>query len=172
VITISGYTDWDASLMEIKQELAPVGIDLTVSDLAQQAYDDELYKGNFDLAYYGEAGGPTPYYELREILYSKNSAPIGTDASTNYERYSNPAVDALFDQYAAADTATQVSIIKQIEGYVLKDIPIIPTTESVDWFQYSTKNLTGWPTQANPYAQPAAFNVPDMEQVLLHLQSK
>jgi len=172
VITISGYTDWDASLMEIKQELAPIGIDLTVSDLAQQAYDDKLYKGDFDLAYYGEAGGPTPYYELREILYSKNSAPIGTDASTNYERYSNPAVDALFDQYASADAATQISIIKQIEGYVLKDIPIIPTTESVDWFQYSTKNLTGWPTKDNPYAQPAAFNVPDMEQVLLHLQSK
>ncbi len=172
VITISGYTDWDASLQEIKQELAPIGIDLTVSDLAQQAYNDKLYKGNFDLAYYGEAGGPTPYYELREILYSKNSAPIGTDASTNYERYSNPAVDTLFDQYASADAATQVSIIKQIEGYVLKDIPIIPTTESVDWFQYSTKNLTGWPTKDNPYAQPAAFNVPDIEQVLLHLQSK
>ena len=172
VITISGYTDWDASLQEIKQELAPIGIDLTVSDLAQQAYNDKLYKGEFDLAYYGEAGGPTPYYELREILYSKNSAPIGTDASTNYERYFNPAVDALFDQYASADAATQVSIIKQIEGYVLKDIPIIPTTESVDWFQYSTKNLTGWPTKDNPFAQPAAFNVPDIEQVLLHLQSK
>ena len=172
VITVSGYTDWDASLQEIKQELAPLGVKLTVSDLAQQAYDDKLYKGDFDLAYYGEAGGPTPYYELREILYSKNSAPIGTDASTNYERYMNPAVDALFDQYSAADPAAQVAIIKQIEGYMLKDVPIIPTTESVDWYQYSTKNLTGWPTENDPFAQPSAFNVPDIEQVLLHLQSK
>jgi len=81
-------------------------------------------------------------------------------------------VDALFDQYAAADKATQVSIIKQIGGYMLKDVPIIPTTEQVDWYEYNTKNLTGWPTKDNPFAQPSAFNVPDIEQVLLHLRSK
>lgn len=172
VITISGYTDWDASLAEIKQELAPLGVDLTVSDLAAQTYDDKLFKGDFDLAYYGENGGPTPYYELRNILYSKNSAPIGTAASTNYERYLNPKVDALFDQYAAADEATQVSIMKQIEGFMLADVPVIPVTESVDWYQYSTKNLTGWPTKEDPYARPAAFVVPDIGQVLMHLQSK
>lgn len=172
VITITGYTDWDASLGEIKQELAPLGVKLTVSDLAAQAFDDKLYKGDFDLAYYSELGGPTPYYELRQILHSKNSAPLGTVASSNYERYNNPAVDALFDQYAAADKATQVSIIKQIGGYMLKDVPIIPTTEQVDWYEYNTKNLTGWPTKDNPFAQPSAFNVPDIEQVLLHLRSK
>ena len=55
---------------------------------------------------------------------------------------------------------------------MLKDIPIIPTTESVNWFQYNTEDLGGWPTEADPYAQPAAFNVPDVEQVLLHVYSK
>ena len=172
VITVTGYTDWDASLAVIKQELAPIGIDLTIQDLAQQTYDNKLYNGDFDLAYYGEPGGPTPYYELRQILYSKNSAPIGQQASINYERYNNPDVDKLFDQYATADDATQVAIIKKIEAAMLKDVPIIPTTESVDWFQYNTTDIEGWPTQDNPYAQPAAFNVPDVEQVLLHLCSK
>ena len=172
VITVTGYTDWDASLAVIKQELAPIGIDLTVQDLAQQTYDSKLYAGDFDLAYFGQAGGPSPYYELREILYSKNSAPIGTDASSNFERYLNPAVDQLFDQYATADDSSQVSIIKQIEGYMLKDIPVIPTTESVDWFQYNTSDIQGWPTPDNPYAQPAAYTVPDVEQVLLHLYSQ
>lgn len=172
IITITGYTDWDASLAVIKQELAPIGIDLTISDLAQQTFDDRLYSGDFDLAYYGEAGGPTPYYELRQILYSKNSAPIGKQANSNYERYLNPDVDKLFDQYASADDATQVSLIKQIGAAMLKDVPIIPTTESVDWFQYNTTDIGGWPTQQNPYAQPSAFTVPDVEQVLLHLFSR
>jgi peptide/nickel transport system substrate-binding protein len=172
VITITGYTDWDASLAVIKQELAPIGINLTVDDLAQQTYDDKLFNGDYDLAYYGEAGGPTPYYELRQILYSKNSAPIGQQANSNYERYNNPAVDALFDQYPNASDADQVSIIKQIEAAMLQDVPIIPTTESVDWFQYNNSDIEGWPTPAQPYAQPAAFNVPDVEQVLLHLYSK
>jgi len=30
---------------------------------------------------------------------------LGTDAGSNYERYKNPAVDALFDQYATASDA-------------------------------------------------------------------
>jgi peptide/nickel transport system substrate-binding protein len=172
VITVTGYTDWDASLTVIKQALQPIGIDLTIDDLAQQTYDDKLYNGNFDLAYVGEAGGPTPYYELRQLLYSKNSAPIGQPASFNYERYNNPDVDKLFEQYPTADDAGQVAIIKQVEAAMLRDIPIIPTTESVDWFQYNTSDIQGWPTKDNPYAQPAAFNVPDVEQVLLHLWSK
>lgn len=172
IITITGYTDWDASLAVIKHQLAPIGIELTVSDLAQQTFDDKLFTGSYDLAYYGEPGGPTPYYELRQMLHSKNSAPIGKPASSNYERYINPAVDALFDQYGSADDAGQVAIIKQVEAAILKDIPIIPTTESVDWFQSNTKDIAGWPTKDDPYAQPSAFNAPDAEQVLLHLYSR
>ena len=167
-----GYTDWDASLAVVKQQLKPIGIDLTVSDLAQQTFDNRLYTGDFDLAYYGQAGGPTPYYELRQMLYSKNTAPIGKPASTNYERYINKDVDALFDQYPTADEAGQVDIIKKVGAAMMKDVPIIPTTESVNWFQYNTEDLAGWPTEADPYAQPAAFNVPDVEQVLLHVYSK
>jgi peptide/nickel transport system substrate-binding protein len=172
VITITGYTDWDASLAVIKQQLAGIGIDLTISDLAQQTFDSKLFSGDFDLAYYGEAGGPTPYYELRQILYSKNSAPIGKQANSNYERYNNPTVDTLFDQYPTASDADQVAIIKKIEASMLADVPIIPTTESVDWFQYNTSDIQGWPTKDNPYAQPAAYNIPDVEQLLLHLFSQ
>jgi peptide/nickel transport system substrate-binding protein len=172
VITITGYTDWDASLAVIKQELQPIGINLTVDDLAQQTFDNDLFTGNFDLAYYGEAGGPTPYYELRQLLDSKNSAPLGKQANSNYERYNNPAVDALFNKYPTADSADQISIIKQVESYMLKDVPIIPTTEAVDWFQYNTKDIEGWPTQQDPYAQPSAFNIPDVGQVLTRIYSK
>jgi peptide/nickel transport system substrate-binding protein len=172
IITVTGYTDWDASLAVIKQQLQPIGIELSVQDLAGQTFDSRLYQGDFDLAYYGETGGPSPYYELRRNLYSKNSAPLGEDAGSNYERYSNPAVDALFDQYATADEAQQIEITKQIESYMLKDVPVIPTTEGVDWFQYNTKDIGGWPTEQDPYAQPSAFQVPDVEQVLLHIYSK
>jgi peptide/nickel transport system substrate-binding protein len=172
VISITGYTDWDASLAVIKQGLKPIGIELTVSDLAQQTFYDKLSKGDYDLAYYGQAGGPTPYYELRQILYSKNSAKLGEAANSNYERYLNPDVDALFDDYPTADDAKQIEDIKKIEAAMLKDIPIIPTTESVDWYQYNTSDLDGWPTEQNQYAQPAAFNIPDVGQVLTRVYSK
>ena len=173
VISITGYTDWDASLAVIKQQLQPIGIELTVDDLAQQTFLSKLFTGNYDLAYYSEPNtGPSPYYELRALLYSKNSAPIGKTANSNYERYLNPEVDKLFDQYASADDAGQVAIIKQISAIMLKDVPMIPTTESVDWFQYNTADILGWPTPENPYAEPSAYRAPDNEQVLLHLYSQ
>jgi peptide/nickel transport system substrate-binding protein len=172
VITVTGYTDWDASLAVVKQQLAKVGIELTVQDLQQQSYNQKLFTGDFDLAYSSQSGGPTPYYELRQLLYSKNTAPIGKQANSNYSRYINPEVDKLFDQYAAADPDTQLKLIKQISSYMIKDVPVIPTTESVNWYQYNTKDLEGWPTQDNPYAQPAPYNIPDVGQVLTNLYSK
>jgi peptide/nickel transport system substrate-binding protein len=172
VITISGYTDWDASLQEIKQELAPLGIDLTIQDLAQTTFEDKLFKGQFDLAYYSLTGGPAPYYELRQLLYSANSAPLGQNASTNYERYSNTKTDQLLDQYASATTAQQHDIVKQLQQVMLNEIPVVPTTESVDWFQYNTGSLTNWPTEQNPYARPAAYEIPDFGQVMAHLANK
>jgi peptide/nickel transport system substrate-binding protein len=172
VITVTGYTDWDASLAVVKQQLAAVGIELTIQDLQQQSYNQKLYTGDYDLAYSSQSGGPTPYYELRQLLYSKNSAPIGKQANSNYERYLNPEVDKLFDQYASADPDTQVKLIKQISGFMIKDVPVIPTTESVDWYQYNTKDIAGWPTQDDPFAQPAPYNIPDVGQVLANLYSK
>ena len=49
----------------------------------------------------------------------------------------------------------------------MNDIPFIPTTEGVDWYQYDTTNIGGWPTPSNPYAQPSPYSFPDNGQVVL-----
>ncbi|HEY5223853.1 MAG TPA: ABC transporter substrate-binding protein [Microbacteriaceae bacterium] len=172
VISIGGNTDWAASLQEIKQELAKVNVDLTVQELAGQTYNTRIYTGNFDLAYISETGGPSPYYELRQELYSGNTAPLGQNASTNYMRFSDPAVDKLIDQYPSATVSEQQSIVNDLQKVMLTQVPLIPTTEAVSWFQYSTKSFTGWPTASNPYALPAPYAIPDEEQVLLTLKAK
>jgi peptide/nickel transport system substrate-binding protein len=55
---------------------------------------------------------------------------------------------------------------------MVTDIPVIPITEGVDWYQYNTKDLTGWVTQSNPYAQPAAYVYPDWAVVAMRLKPK
>ena len=55
---------------------------------------------------------------------------------------------------------------------MLTDVPIIPVTASVDWYQWNDKDIQGWPTPQNPYAQPSVNNWPDLEQVLLNLYSQ
>jgi peptide/nickel transport system substrate-binding protein len=166
--TISGYSDWDASLQIITQELKAVGISATVQDENSTPYTADIQGGHFQLAYAGSGGpaaspGPSPYYELRGWLFSGN---IG---STNYSRFKSTAADALFNQYAGASQAQQVQIIHQIQKMMVSDIPFIPTTEGVDWYQYDTTKIGGWPTQSDPYAQPSPYSFPDNGQVLAHL---
>ena len=52
---------------------------------------------------------------------------------------------------------------------MLEDVPVIPVTEGVAWYEYSTKNIAGWPTPSDPFAAPAPWNLPDWEVTLLHL---
>jgi len=155
----------------IAADLKAVGIQVTPLDLSNTTYDDKLYAGQFQLGYGSETGGPSPYFELRQLLYSANSAPIGTPAGSNFERYSNKATDALINAYPATTSpAAQQSIVDQLEKVMLSDVPVIPVTESVDWFQYLTSKFSGWPTPSNPYAQPAPYNYPDWGQVMLRLK--
>ncbi len=173
ILNNGGYSDWVASVNVIQQELKAVGIQITPENLTGTSLDNAIYNGQFQLAYTDETGGPTPYYEMRQWLYSKNSAPIGQQASSNFERYSNPATDALIDEYATTTSAAmQHSIVDQLEEVLLKDVPVIPVTEEVDWDQYDTGAFTGWATPQDPYAQPAAYQTPDLGIMLLHLAPK
>jgi peptide/nickel transport system substrate-binding protein len=170
ILDNGGFSDWVAAVQTIQQSLKAVGIQVTPENLAQTAYQTDLYGGKYQLGYGAETGGPSPYFELRQWLFSANSAPIGTAAGSNFERYSNPATDALINAYGQTTDATmQHSIVNQLEAVMLKDVPVIPITEAVDWFQYDTGTFSGWPTPSNQYAQPAAYNYPDWGQVMLHL---
>jgi peptide/nickel transport system substrate-binding protein len=173
VLNNGGFSDWVAAMQVITADLKAVGIQVTPDNVAYGTWQSDTYTGKYQLAYNSETGGPSPYYELRQWLYSANSAPIGTAAGSNWERYSNPAADKLINEYATTTSvATQHSIVSQLQAIMLKDVPVIPVTESVNWFQYDTGSFTGWPTQANPYAQPAIYTYPDWGQVMVHLVPK
>ncbi len=148
----------------IQQELQAAGIDAKVVDEDNgSVYVPNLQAGKFTLAYGEETGGPVPYYELRQMLFSGN---IG---STNYSRYKSADTDALFNQYASASPSQQVQIIHQISSVMTGEIPFVPVTEGVDWYQYDTSTIGGWPTPSDPYAQPPVWALPDNGVVLTHL---
>jgi peptide/nickel transport system substrate-binding protein len=168
--TISGYSDWDASLQIITQELKAVGIAVTVQDENTSPYTTDLQGGHFQLAYAGSGGvgpipGPSPYYELRGLLFS------GSIGTYNFSRYKSASTDALFNQYSGVGQSEQVQLMHQVQKVMVDEIPLIPVTEGVDWYQYDTTKHGGWPTESNPYAQPSPYASPDNGQVLAHLYS-
>ena len=172
IISIAGYTDWTASIQVVTQNLKAAGIEIKEQDQNSNDYFNNMFTGNYQLAYGSLATtpGPTPYYELRNTLHSATTADIGQTAAGDYERYKNPAVDSLLDQFGATtDSAKQHQLISQVETFMLDDVPVIPVTEGVAWYQYSTKHIAGWPTPSDPFAAPAPWNLPDMGVTLVHL---
>jgi peptide/nickel transport system substrate-binding protein len=174
VINIGDYSDWVASMQVIQQDLKAVGISITPSNLSNTDYQADLFDGHYQLAYVEQyTFGPGPYYELNNWLNSADTAPVGKQAASDYERYSNPATDKLLDEYSTTTSAAmQQSILNQLQQVMLSQVPFIPVVEGVDWYQYDTTSITGWPTSSDPYAQPPVWAFPDNEQVLLHLAPK
>lgn len=173
VLNIAGYTDWTTAIQVIARNLKAVGIEVKLDNTTPDAYGKRLSLGQYQLAYGGQPGGPTPYYELWQWLYSGNTRPVGQPAASNYERYRSAATDRLLASYnATTSSQAQHLIVAKLERAVLTAVPFIPVTEGADWFEYDSAAFSGWPTAAHPYAQPSVYVSPDWGQVLLHLSPK
>ena len=164
--TISGYSDWDASLQIITQELKAVGIAVTVQDENSTPYTTDIQGGHFQLAYAGSAGRRAParpYYELRGWLFSGN---IG---STNYSRFNSPSADALFNQYSAASPSQQAPDRPSDSTIMVDDLPFIPDHRGRRLVPVRHHEHRRLADPSNPYAQPSPYSFPDNGVVLTHL---
>jgi peptide/nickel transport system substrate-binding protein len=159
-----------ASVAVIEQGAKKCGVGLQVSNLNGPQYDSRRLKGQFDLAYGNQGSGPAPYFELRNWLFSKLTEPIGTDTETNFERWQDDKTDELIREYdTTLDKAKQKEIVNGLQQIMLEEVPFIPVTQNVSWSQTDTSRFTGWPTEDDPYANPAPYAV-NWEVVLLRLK--
>jgi peptide/nickel transport system substrate-binding protein len=167
---VSGYTDWDSDYQIIAQNLKQIGIQLNVTDHDPTTAQTDIQNGNFDMAIWYETPGPTPYYIYDEVLASSQSAPIGQSAPSNFERWSNATTDSLLTNYnSTTNFAQQQQDMYGIEQVVVQQLPVIFLVNEPYWYEYNTLKYVGWPTQANPYAEPSPYTYPDDEIVLLNL---
>ena len=174
IVNVGGNTDWVSALGVIQSEFKAVGVSLKILNLSQTDYNNRLYQGRFQLGYQnGSNVAPNPYYDMRYVLFSGNTAPIGQSASSNYGRWRDPTTDKLLNEFAATTSvAQQHAILDKLQGIMLDQVPVIPVTEGVAWYQYSTQRFTGWPTPSNPYAVPAPWQWPDWVVVLTRVSLK
>jgi peptide/nickel transport system substrate-binding protein len=165
ILSVQGYSDWDASIQTMIASAKKAGIELKQKDEDNGTQAADLAAGKFQIGMLGAIGGPTPFYELRNDMDS--------GSFSNYGRYKNPAADALIAQYLKSTSIDeQKSIVKQMAKIMNDDVPVIPVTEAADWFQYDTTAIDGWPTAENPYCQPAPWNNPDVMVMLTTIWGK
>jgi peptide/nickel transport system substrate-binding protein len=118
----------------------------------------------------GGASDPYPFGQYQYWMDSTLSAPVGKSAASNYGRYSNPQAQTAFTQYENSnDSATQMQAIHTLENVESTQMPAIPLVYGADWNEYSTARITGWPTQSNPYMDPAPDD-PELPYILMHLK--
>jgi peptide/nickel transport system substrate-binding protein len=168
---VTGWTDWVSACQIMAANFKAVGINATVNAVSFNQYYSDLQQGNFQTAISWTNPGPTPYYLYNSMLNGANTAPLGQQAASNWERWNDPATNQFLTQYATStDQTVQKQAMAGIEKVMVEQIPSIPLVLGATWNEYTTNHVTGWPTEQNPYASPAPFDYPDSEVVILNLK--
>jgi peptide/nickel transport system substrate-binding protein len=66
------------------------------------------------------------------------------------------------------DPSVQKTAITQLENIMSTQVPVAPLLYGAAWWEYSTRNYTGWPSSTNPFINPTT-NSPYLEETILHL---
>jgi peptide/nickel transport system substrate-binding protein len=157
ILDPSDYSDYYCDAGDIAGQLQKLGFDATqVTGVQSTAWATDVADGTYDVTiHWGQ--GATPFLQLQYLLDSSQTAPIGSPASGDIERYSNPAAEAALSTYegaAATDTAAQQTDLTALQQIVSTDVPAAPLLYGAAWYEYNDADYTGWPTSANPYMNP------------------
>ena len=144
--------------------------------VAAPSWFTDVQDGNFQTAVHwgGGAGGtsnPYPFGQFQYWMDNTLTAKVGASAASNYGRYSNnqaqAAITAFENTNNPAEQQKQLNILENIES---TEMPTIPLMYGADWNEYSTARIAGWPTQSNPYMNPAPTD-PQVGYILTHLKA-
>ena len=165
---VAGWSDWDEDALLIKQELSQIGIGVNVNQMQFGAYYNAIApakpaKPNYQLAISWTNTGPTPY-----TLYYNMLDPNG---NFNVPQFNDPSVTGWLNDFArTANPARQRMDIFKIQSYFAQNLPAIPLLFGATWYEYNDANYTGWPTQKNPWINPAPYTYQAAAIVLEHLK--
>jgi peptide/nickel transport system substrate-binding protein len=158
----SGWNDYVTNMQLIAVAAKSIGIAASVKTPNQDAWASNMNTGDFDASEHWTNIGSTPY-ELYSNMFDPNYyEPLGKPATWDLGRYNDPTAKKLFTTYVnATDDATRKAALDRLQDLYVADVPAIGLDASSAVGEMSTKYWTGWPDDADPYAnpQPSAGNV-------------
>ncbi len=170
MLVVAPYSDWVQDVTVMAGELQNIGINAQVKQLQFAAYYSDLQHGTFDTAIGWSFSGPNPYYFFNYAMNSAMTAPVGSVASTNFQRYKSKLADQYLKEYnSTSNPQVQAGLMNKLEQLWVKTMPSIPVVWGAFWNEYSTQNFTGWPTPQNPYTDPGP-NDTALELTLLNIR--
>ncbi|MDR3002336.1 MAG: ABC transporter substrate-binding protein [Fibromonadaceae bacterium] len=164
----AGWSDWEAIVNLVVRQLRAVGIDVREGFVDGSQYWPSLPSGNFDMIMRKPPVAVTaslPWNRFNAVMSSRNWRPVGDGnfMNENEGRYNNPnapgynkRVDDLLDLIPLiTDEEELKAAYAELNNIFLEDQPVIPVCHlPEEYYQFSTKVWTGWPTEKNPFAPP------------------
>lgn len=148
----------NSAALAIQSNLAKIGIDLTLENLAPSAFMSKVTGGEFELALTSfVAAFPDPWLVMFPHFFSKNVGAAG-----NFARYNNPQVDALLlEAQSTLDKHRRMALYRDAQRQIVDDIPrlflfringLLAFKEELQGLEYSA-----W--------RPLVYNVEGMRRV-------
>jgi len=171
----AGWNDWVSQLQILKQNFSKIGIAVTINPNADQNTwfnwrSSRTMGGKFYGLFGTESSGQTPYQYFWSIMSKESYFPInGNQPGGTWNIagwYSSKATSLLKQFRATSNSKLQHSIVSQLASIWLNNMPVITTVTQANWYDWSTRHFTGFPTQKNYYAYGAAYTYPDDVKVL------
>ncbi|MCL2283079.1 MAG: ABC transporter substrate-binding protein [Fibromonadales bacterium] len=163
----AGWSDWEAIVNLVVKQLRAVGIDVREGFVDGSQYWPSVGTGEFDILMRKPSVAVTaslPWNRFNAVMSSRNWVPVGNGyMNENEGRYNNPKasgyngkVDALLNKIPLiTDEGELKTAYTELNNIFLDDQPVIPVAHlPEEYYQFSTKAWTGWPTEKNPFAPP------------------
>jgi peptide/nickel transport system substrate-binding protein len=130
----------------LQDQLAKVGIGLAAGPVDPgMLFGEQLPDGGFDIAGFAWVGGPFAVSGNRDIYV--------TGGGGNYGRFSDPEVDALFEQATAElDPARSTALANQIDRRLWEGLPVIPLYQRPTFLAWrdTLRNVVENPSNEGP----------------------
>jgi peptide/nickel transport system substrate-binding protein len=137
----------------IKNYLADIGVETTVTLIAEDALTEKIGQGEYDMFEWGWVVEPDPGYQLSTFTCDKRSYEDGGSIVANLSDsfYCNPEYDALFTaQSTETDPAKRIEIVKQMQQILYDDWPYAITYYYDNLVAYRSDRFEGFIPQPAP----------------------
>jgi peptide/nickel transport system substrate-binding protein len=167
---VDGWSDWVAAAGIIRQNLAEVGVDVTVKPLPYEAWYGALERGRFDVGFWYGDRGPTPYEFYRSQMDPALARPVGEKATANFHRFASEEAGRLLRRFeASSDEAELARVGRALQQIYVENAPSLPLFASPLWGVFNTSRLAGFPNRLRPYGGASPGLASDALPVLVEV---
>ncbi|MFP3287739.1 MAG: hypothetical protein RXP86_10810, partial [Acidilobus sp.] len=163
----------------IAQNLSKIGIEASTVFPTYSQWLTEVAMGGYSMSLmYSWAGViPATWYEY--FFYTTGTAPVGSWAWADMERFNNTAAWTAYNDVREIFTinpdnmSALMPLYDQVLTIWMNYTPVIPLLTNGIWYEYSPTYWAGWPNETTGYLfPPAPWDNPGNAYVLVHLYPK